>query len=186
MYFGAIIGEFISYWIGYYYHLPILEYPIIKRHDKIINKSQKYFERHGAVSVFFARFFGPTRAFVPFIAGISQMRHSTFIWVNCISGLLWAPFYLIPGVIIGASLSLDTEYLYHLLLIVSLISIAIFVAYTFTKRWLARDYVESHFLTLICKCILSWSIVVVMIVILIKSPYVKLLIQIKVLFFNQL
>jgi undecaprenyl-diphosphatase len=55
------------------------------------------------------RFFGPIRAIIPFIAGMLDMSPKQFLAVNIASALLWAPAYLIPGMLFGNSLQETTE-----------------------------------------------------------------------------
>ena len=97
-YFGAVFGESISFYLGRHYHKNILEWRVVAKHHKLIDRSRNFFLMHGVAGVFIARFFGPTRAIVPFVAGVSEMPKRQFFWVNCLSGLLWAPLYLVPGI----------------------------------------------------------------------------------------
>lgn len=116
-YLGAVIGEYLSFYVGYHYHEPILKWKFVARHEVLIEHSRTFFKKHGALGVFFGRFIGPVRAVIPLIAGISEMPKRTFFWVNMTSGLIWAPLYLIPGILIGATFKLDSDVSSSLLLI---------------------------------------------------------------------
>jgi len=108
-YLGAVIGEYLSFYVGYHYHEPILKWKYLARHQGLIDQSREFFDKHGAAGVFFGRFIGPIRAVIPLIAGISEMPKRTFFWVNLTSGVIWAPLYLIPGILIGAAYNLNSE-----------------------------------------------------------------------------
>ncbi|MCF6193114.1 MAG: DedA family protein, partial [Kangiellaceae bacterium] len=102
-YFGAVIGEYLSFYVGYHYHDQILKWRFVATHQKLIDRTRDFFEKHGAMGVFIGRFIGPIRAVIPLIAGVAEMPKRTFFWVNLTSGLIWAPLYLIPGILVGVA-----------------------------------------------------------------------------------
>ena len=177
-YLGAVIGEYMSFLLGYHYHEKILSWRFVAKHHKMIQTCRQFFDKHGVSGVFVGRFFGPTRAVVPLIAGISEMKRRTFFWVNIISGLLWAPIYLIPGILIGAAFALEKEAGYHLIFICILIAIVISVATSLTKKYLKakKDSKSTHMDIL--KVCLAWSLTITMTIIFLSTPYWDLLIQI--------
>ena len=71
---GAVLGDGMSYWLGHRYRDSIGSIWPIRNHPEIIIRGQAYFAAHGGKSVFFGRFFGPIRAVVPVIAGMTNMR----------------------------------------------------------------------------------------------------------------
>ncbi len=104
---GALTGESLSYYIGWHYRDKIHHWEWFAKHPHWLEKSQVFFHKHGASSVAFGRFFGPVRAFVPLVAGISEMPPMRFTLINIASALVWAPAYLMPGVIAGAAIEID-------------------------------------------------------------------------------
>ena len=183
-YTGAVIGEYFSYHLGYHYHQAILDLPLVKRHQKLVKYSQDFFERHGPKGVFIGRFFGPTRSFVPFIAGICEMPKSTFLWVNCVSGLLWAPLYLIPGMLVGTAINLDKEQSYFLLLTLFVIGVGVSLVYKFNKPIFSGVYKSKNMMLL--KAFLAWSILIYLVIIFARSPMWALLIDILLVVWSKL
>jgi undecaprenyl-diphosphatase len=53
---GAIASDGLSFWLGHRYNREILGFWPLNRHPELIQRSEAFFERHGAKSVFFARF----------------------------------------------------------------------------------------------------------------------------------
>lgn len=102
---GAIIGDGVSYWLGARYHEPIKAAWPLSRYPEVIAKGEALFQRHGAKSVFLARFTPAVRAVVPLIAGIVRMPARRFYIVNIWSACIWGPAHILPGVLIGASLA---------------------------------------------------------------------------------
>lgn len=102
---GAIIGDGLSYWIGQKFQQQIRMWWIFRRYPEIITRCEKFFNKHGGKSVVFGRFVGPIRPMIPAVAGMMKMPPQYFYVVNIISAFLWAPVYLLPGIIFGTSLS---------------------------------------------------------------------------------
>ncbi|MFT8258190.1 MAG: DedA family protein [Candidatus Symbiodolus clandestinus] len=94
---GAILGDWLSYWLGCHYSQAILQRWPLKNRPKQVAKMVSFFQRYGISSLFIGRFFGPLRALMPFSAGICRMPASTFQWANVLSAGLWAWVLLAPG-----------------------------------------------------------------------------------------
>ncbi len=68
-----MLGDAISYWLGLRYgHLTETRWPFT-RHPELLPRGYAFFDRHGVKSVFIGRFFGPLRAVIPLVAGITRM-----------------------------------------------------------------------------------------------------------------
>ena len=129
---GATSGDAVSYWLGRRYgHLVERVWPFT-RHPQLLVRGFAFFERHGGKSVFIGRFFGPLRAVIPLVAGITKMRPARFWIANILSALVWAPALLLPGALIAMfvrtlHVARDVEWLL-LALLVALIVGAIWAA----------------------------------------------------------
>ncbi len=94
---GAILGNSISYWVGDRFKDSIEgSWPFRKRPD-LLERGHSFFGQHGGKSVFFGRFFGPTRAVVPLIAGMTKMPKRRFLAANALSALVWVLLSISPG-----------------------------------------------------------------------------------------
>lgn len=94
---GAIIGDWLSYWLGKYYHQTVITTWPLSRHPKLIYRAEQFFHRYGTLGVFIGRFFGPLRAIVPLIAGTMHMPTTKFNIANITSAPIWAFVLLAPG-----------------------------------------------------------------------------------------
>lgn len=101
---GAIAGDGFAFWLGHRYREHILTIWPLSRYPAAIRHSREFFDRHGAKSVFFARFLPGVRAFVPMLAGALGMQIGRFYAVNIVSAVVWAPAHILPGVLFGAAL----------------------------------------------------------------------------------
>lgn len=179
-YAGAVIGEYLSFHLGYHYHQQITQWPIVAKRENLLNQSKALFEKYGAYGVFIGRFIGPARAVIPLIAGISQMPKRTFIWVNLTSGILWAPLYLIPGLLVGAAVDLDKEEALGLLFIVFILAMITWAATNQIKRALLvlQKKQQGSLCFAMLNSVLMIAVLVVCLVITSKSSYFDFFLQI--------
>lgn len=97
---GGIIGDAISYFLGRRSeNLVSPDSRFVK--PELITKAHLFFSRHGAKSVFFARFIGPLRPIVPFVAGAAKMDARRFFFFNVIGGAAAAFVYILIGYYFG-------------------------------------------------------------------------------------
>jgi membrane protein DedA with SNARE-associated domain len=101
---GAVLGDGSAFWIGHRTQREILESWPLSRYPGVIAQSEAFFNRWGALAVFFARFVPPIRAFVPITAGALGMPPMRFYAVNIPAILLWAPAHVLPGVLAVSAL----------------------------------------------------------------------------------
>lgn len=106
---GAVLGDGVSFWIGRHFHQRLRVVWPFKRYPALLNRGVDFFHKHGGKSVVLARFLGPVRPILPTVAGMLDMPPRKFFVVNVLSALLWAPAYILPGVVFGASLGLASE-----------------------------------------------------------------------------
>ncbi|MEN8206851.1 MAG: VTT domain-containing protein [Pseudomonadota bacterium] len=106
---GAISGDLISFLVGHHYQQRLRVIWPFRYYPRLVNRGVDFFVKHGGKSVFMARFIGPIRPIVPAIAGMMTMSFTRFLVVDLIASLLWAPVYLLPGMVFGASLGLAAE-----------------------------------------------------------------------------
>ncbi len=106
---GAIVGDGISFWIGYFFKERLRHVWPFRRHPQMLARGERFFVKHGGKSVVLGRFVGPVRAVIPTIAGIMGMSPRRFTIVNVLSAIAWAPAYILPGVAVGASLGLASQ-----------------------------------------------------------------------------
>ncbi|WP_374570572.1 DedA family protein [Phenylobacterium sp.] len=94
---GAILGDAFSYALGRRLGPRALRGRLFRGHRRKLARTRLFTRRHGTASIFIGRFFGPARAFVPLLAGMLQMRRSTFQAANAVSAAVWVPAVLAPG-----------------------------------------------------------------------------------------
>ena len=133
---GAILGDTVSYTIGYTLSDRIKQVWPFNRYPIWLQYGEQYFERHGGKSVLLGRFIGPLRAIIPVIAGMLKMKQIQFLTANILSGIAWALVYITPGVLIGtASTELSAEGATRLFILILALLAFIWLSGVFI-RWL--------------------------------------------------
>lgn len=100
---GAVVGDGVSFLLGRVFHQDIKRAWPFRTHPDWIANSERFFARHGPMSVAIGRFVGPIRPVIPLVAGMANMRTPTFFLINVLSALAWAPVYIAPGHVLGAA-----------------------------------------------------------------------------------
>ena len=134
---GAVAGDGLSFWLGHHYREQLTSTWPFSRHPQSLQRGVEFFERYGGKSVALGRFFGPIRAVIPLVAGMMGMAPLRFVAANVLSALAWAPLYLLPGIVFGASLELASEVAMRLVILGLLLLFLAWSVYNLV-RWLFR------------------------------------------------
>jgi undecaprenyl-diphosphatase len=89
---AAIVGDNIGFWIGRKGGRRLLELPGPLEHhrQRVLERGEAVFRRHGAKTVFFGRWFSGLRIASAWLAGVNRMPWGTFLVYNALGGIAWA------------------------------------------------------------------------------------------------
>lgn len=90
-----------------------------------LDRAELFYEQHGRKTIILARFIPVIRTFAPIVAGIGDMKYSTFIAFNVIGGLLWAVGVTILGFFLGQFIPAETMDKYLILIIVIIVLLSV-------------------------------------------------------------
>jgi membrane-associated protein len=87
---ASFLGDNTNYWIGRY----IGPHAFKREGSRLLNpahleRTQRFYDRHGAKTIFFARFIPIIRTFAPFVAGIGHMRYGRFLFYSFSGSIAW-------------------------------------------------------------------------------------------------
>jgi undecaprenyl-diphosphatase len=131
---GGIVGDAISYWIGFWLKDRVKTTWPFKHHLPLIARGEIFFQRHGGKAIFIGRFITGLKAVVPGIAGMLGMNWGYFTFINTISAFVWAASHILPGMFLtewldSIGLSMELVIIYG-----TIILTVVFVVIHYWKR----------------------------------------------------
>jgi membrane protein DedA with SNARE-associated domain len=103
---AAIIGDAGGYWVGRRGGIAFVRRfgKFFRMDDAKLAHIRRFFERHGAKTVFFGRFIALLRTWAALFAGMGEMPYGTFTLYNASGGILWAAAFGTVGYLFGKNL----------------------------------------------------------------------------------
>lgn len=99
---AAIAGDTVNYWIGNAVGPKIFHKDDVRFLNKqYLDRTHRFYEKHGGKTIIFARFIPIIRTFAPFVAGIGKMTYTKFIMFNVVGGIAWIGIFLFGGYYFG-------------------------------------------------------------------------------------
>lgn len=88
---GCVLGSWIAYAVGAWGGRPLIErygkYLLISRHD--LDLADRWFERHGDITIFVGRLLPVIRTFIAFPAGVARMPLWRFTAYTFVGSFIW-------------------------------------------------------------------------------------------------
>jgi membrane-associated protein len=99
---AAVIGDNLNYQVGKAIGPRVMKseksWLFNKKH---LDKTHKFYEKHGKKTVILARFVPIVRTFAPFVAGAGAMQFKTFITYSIIGAVAWVTSMMGAGYLLG-------------------------------------------------------------------------------------
>jgi membrane-associated protein len=98
---AAVAGDTANYWIGHSIGPRVFETQSRWLKREYLERTHRFYERHGGKTIFLARFIPIIRTFAPFVAGVGEMSYGRFIVYNLLGGLVWTAGFVFLGYFFG-------------------------------------------------------------------------------------
>ena len=132
---AAVLGDGVNYAIGYRIGPRIFR----SEDSRLFNKkhlvhTQRFYEKYGGKTIFFARFMPIVRTVAPFVAGIGRMGYARFFAYNVVGGVAWVTAFLLAGYYFGALPMVKRNFHYVIVVIIVLSVLPGVVEYLRARR----------------------------------------------------
>lgn len=98
---AAIAGDTVNYWAGHYIGPRAFTGEVRFLKKEYLDRTHRFYEHYGAMTIILARFVPIIRTFAPFVAGIGAMNYRKFITYNVVGGIVWVSLFTLSGYFFG-------------------------------------------------------------------------------------
>jgi membrane-associated protein len=98
---AAILGDSVNYAIGHYLGPRVFREDVRLLKREYLERTHKFYEKHGGKTIILARFVPIVRTFAPFVAGVGAMTYRKFIIYNVVGGIAWVSLFTFLGYFFG-------------------------------------------------------------------------------------
>jgi membrane-associated protein len=142
---AAVLADSTGYGLGKKYGRGVFT----KRHSLFFNqsyieKSEKFFQKHGGKAVILGRFLPFIRTLTPIFAGIGELRYKTFLIYNIVGAFLWTVVVALSAYFLGRAIPDANHYVIWLAIgVVIIFMLPGFVGALFNKA--SRNKIKTFF-----------------------------------------
>lgn len=106
IFIAAVLGDSVGYSFGHKVGRKLFEKENSRFFKKkYLEQTEKFYDKHGSVTIVLARFVPIVRTFAPIVAGTSKMHYKTFLAFNIVGGFLWSSLFVYLGFYAGEFLT---------------------------------------------------------------------------------
>jgi membrane-associated protein len=99
---ASFLGDNTNYWIGRFVGPRVFtREKSLLFNPEHLGRTQRFYDRYGAKTVFLARFVPIVRTFAPFVAGIGRMRYPRFVFYSFSGSVAWVASLTYAGFYFG-------------------------------------------------------------------------------------
>jgi membrane-associated protein len=137
---AAIAGDTVNYTIGHFIGPKVFHFEDSRFFKKeYLERTHKFYEKHGGKTIIIARFMPIIRTFAPFVAGIGAMTYPKFILYNITGGIAWVCIFLLGGYFFGNIPSVKNNFTVVIIVIVIMSVTPGFIEYWRQRHNAAKD-----------------------------------------------
>jgi len=131
---AAFLGDNVNYFIGSRIGRRAFSGNIRFIKQAYLERTERFYEKHGGNTVIMARFVPIIRTFAPFVAGIGHMRYARFIVFSLIGSLLWVGLFVVGGYLFGNLPAVKQNFSFVVIAIIAVSTAPIFIEFVRQRR----------------------------------------------------
>lgn len=137
---SAILGDNVNYFVGKFVGDKIFDIPYLRRIIKreYLDRTHKFYEKHGGRTIVMARFVPIIRTFAPFVAGLGEMNYRKYISYCIFGGIVWVTSLTLAGYYFGGIPVIKNNFETVVFAIIFISLIPVLVQFVKTKAELKR------------------------------------------------
>lgn len=98
---AGITGDTVNYWVGRWVGPRAFSGNVRWLRKDYLDRTEKFYEKHGGKTIVLARFIPIVRTFAPFVAGVGQMHYGRFLGYNVGGAVVWVGLFVLAGYLFG-------------------------------------------------------------------------------------
>jgi membrane-associated protein len=132
---AAFLGDQVGYLIGNRVGYSLFRPNAKVLKERYIFEAHEFFEKHGPITIFLARFVPIVRTYAPLVAGAAKMRYPVFLTYNVVGAIAWGAGVTLLGYFLGqiAFIRDNIDIIFLLIVFVSVVPIIAEVAKRFLR-----------------------------------------------------
>lgn len=124
---AAVVGDTVNFHVGRFMAARLFRNPNSRLlNPKHLEKTRKFYEKHGGKTVVLARFLPILRTYTPFVTGMSGMSYPRFLAFSVGGGVIWVSLFVLAGYYFGNLPGVQANFHYAILgiIVISVLPIA--------------------------------------------------------------
>jgi membrane-associated protein len=98
---AGIAGDTVNYWVGRWIGPRAFSGNIRWLRRDYLERTERFYEKHGGKTIVLARFIPIVRTFAPFVAGVGHMHYGRFLAYNVGGAVVWVGLFVFAGYLFG-------------------------------------------------------------------------------------
>lgn len=141
---AAVTGNMLNYQIGLFLSDKVKQRKkmrFINQED--LDRTQKFFDKYGGITIVITRFMPILRTFSPFVAGVGKMSYRRFLLFNTVGGVSWAAVFFFIGYFFGNLPAVKQHFSMVVIAIILISAIPAIVAFVKNRKTAKKKKCEG-------------------------------------------
>jgi membrane-associated protein len=141
---AAVTGDTLNYQIGLFLSDKVKQRKKMRFiNQENLDRTQKFFDKYGGITIVITRFMPILRTFSPFVAGVGKMSYRRFFLYNTVGGVSWAAVFFFIGYFFGNLPAVKQHFSIVVIAIILISAIPAIVAFVKNRKTAKKKKCEG-------------------------------------------